>query len=62
MNKDVVVGALAYYSLGYGISYGSPSNSFMGLADFFVDSHNEEDQTSTGFLGVQMDVPWPAFF
>ena len=34
---DVVFGAVAYYLLGYGISYGSPSNSFMGLGDYLMD-------------------------
>ena len=40
---DVVCGALAYYLLGYGISYGSPSNSFMGLGDFLMDVSNTDD-------------------
>ena len=35
---DVVCGALAYYIVGFGISYGSPSNGFMGLGNFFVDA------------------------
>ena len=40
---DVVCGACAYFLVGYGISYGSPSNPFMGLGDFFVDANNGED-------------------
>jgi len=37
---DVVFGALAYYAAGYGISYGNPSNPFMGLGDYFPDSNH----------------------
>jgi ammonia channel protein AmtB len=33
---DVVCGAFAYYALGFGISYGSPSNGFMGMGDFLL--------------------------
>ncbi|CAK9044516.1 unnamed protein product [Durusdinium trenchii] len=44
---DVIFGGLAYYMLGFGISHGSPSNSFMGLGDFLVDS-NQNDQTLSG--------------
>ena len=46
---DVVCGALAYYMVGYGISYGSPSNGFMGLGDYFVDG-DPEDPLKTGLL------------
>ena len=46
---DVVCGALAYYLLGYGISYGSPSNSFMGLGDYIMDI-SKTDPTSSGLL------------
>ena len=31
---DVVFGALAYWLLGYGLSYGEPSNPFCGLGEF----------------------------
>jgi ammonia channel protein AmtB len=34
---DILFGALAFYCVGYGIAYGSPSNWFMGLGDFFPD-------------------------
>jgi len=44
---DVVCGALAYYMVGYGISYGTPSNSFMGLGDYFVDG-DLDDHLGTG--------------
>lgn len=46
---DVVCGALAYYVLGFGISYGSPSNGFMGMGDFFVDTDGR-DPTAAGLL------------
>ena len=46
---DVVCGALAYYMVGYGISYGRPSNCFMGLGDFFVDA-NDGDHSDTGLI------------
>eukprot|EP00438_Fugacium_kawagutii_P001121 Skav218112 [mRNA] locus=scaffold759:204027:222910:- [translate_table: standard] len=46
---DVVCGALAYYILGFGISYGSPSNGFMGMGDFFVDTDGR-DPTAAGLL------------
>ena len=46
---DVVCGALAYYMVGYGISYGTPSNSFMGLGDYFVDG-DLDDHLGTGLL------------
>ncbi|CAK8992034.1 unnamed protein product [Durusdinium trenchii] len=39
---DVVCGALAYYCVGYGISYGSPSNPFMGTGDYFIDTSDED--------------------
>ncbi len=56
---DVVCGALAYYMVGYGISYGTPSNSFMGLGDYFVDG-DLDDHLRTGLLysrqGVRMDM------
>uniref|UniRef100_A0A7R9VS26 Ammonium transporter AmtB-like domain-containing protein n=1 Tax=Pseudictyota dubia TaxID=2749911 RepID=A0A7R9VS26_9STRA len=35
---DVIFGSLSYYLLGYGISFGKPSNPFMGLGDFAPDS------------------------
>jgi len=44
---DVVFGALAYYLVGYGISYGNPSIPFMGLGDFFPD---ESDFVASGLL------------
>lgn len=31
---DVLFGSLAYYLLGFGLSFGEPSNPFMGLGDF----------------------------
>ena len=31
---DVVFGALAYWLVGYGLSYGRPSNPFCGMGDF----------------------------
>lgn len=43
---DVIFGGLAYYLLGYGISYGSPSNSFMGLGDFVPDGGNTKNPDS----------------
>ena len=46
---DVVCGAMAYYVAGYGISYGHPSNEFMGLGDFFVDA-NDGDHADTGLI------------
>ena len=47
---DVVFGALAYYLLGYGISYGSPSNSFMGLGDYLMDvSKGDEIESGLAF-------------
>ena len=42
---DIIYGALAFYMLGYGIAYGTPSNPFMGLGDFFPDG--EVDQTNS---------------
>ncbi|CAE7226504.1 amt-3 [Symbiodinium natans] len=51
---DVVFGALAYYLLGYGISYGAPSNSFMGLGEFILDISKQDAVDSglwfSGFL------------
>ena len=35
---DVVFGALAFYSVGFGIAFGSPSNAFTGTGDFFLVS------------------------
>jgi len=46
---DVVCGAFAYYALGFGISYGSPSNGFMGMGDFFVDTDGR-NPTEAGLL------------
>ena len=43
---DVVFGALAYYSVGYAISFGTPSTPFSGVGDFFLSS---EDR-NTSFL------------
>eukprot|EP00439_Symbiodinium_sp_Y106_P022636 s1102_g2.t2 len=43
---DVVFGGLAYYLLGFGISSGVPSNSFMGLGDFFLDVPNADEISS----------------
>ena len=47
---DVVFGAAAYYLLGYGISYGYPSNSFMGLGGFIMDTSTDtfEMQVQSG--------------
>lgn len=36
--SDILFGGLAFYLLGYGISYGQPSNAFMGLGDFLPDA------------------------
>jgi Amt family ammonium transporter len=49
---DVVFGALAYYFLGYGISYGTPSIGFMGLGDFLPDGHtgSTEGDVQSGIL------------
>ena len=49
---DVIFGGLAYYMIGYGISYGHPSNRFMGLGDFFPDSSNPatDDSSVKGLL------------
>ena len=46
---DVVCGALAYYLLGYGISYGSPSNAFTGLGDYLMDV-SATDPISSGLV------------
>lgn len=46
---DVVCGALAYYCVGYGISYGSPSNPFMGTGDYFIDT-SDEDRIGSGLV------------
>lgn len=46
---DVVCGAFAYYALGFGISYGSPSNGFMGMGDFFADTGGRSP-TEAGLL------------
>ncbi|CAE7942062.1 amt-3 [Symbiodinium sp. KB8] len=46
---DVVCGAMAYYMVGYGLSYGEPSNWFMGQGDFFVDA-NDGDHMDTGLI------------
>jgi len=40
---DVVFGALAYYLLGYGKSYGTPSNPFMGLGDYCPDNYADHE-------------------
>ena len=45
---DVVCGALAYYIVGFGISYGSPSNGFMGFGNFFLDASS--NPTESGLL------------
>lgn len=47
---DVVFGAAAYYLLGYGISYGYPSNAFMGLGGFLMDTSTDsfEMQVQSG--------------
>lgn len=49
---DVVFGALAYYAVGYGISYGNPSSPFMGLGDYFPDSNhpNSANAVAQGLL------------
>ncbi|CAE7864984.1 amt-2 [Symbiodinium necroappetens] len=46
---DVVCGAMAYYMVGYGLSYGEPSNWFVGQGDFFVDA-NDGDHMDTGLI------------
>ena len=46
---DVVFGALAYYFLGYGISYGQPSIPFMGLGDFMPDGSGSDIDTGLVF-------------
>ncbi|CAE7331136.1 amt-3 [Symbiodinium pilosum] len=46
---DVVFGALAYYAFGFGISWGSPSNSFMGLGRYFLDI-TSDDYQNTGVV------------
>mmetsp|Transcript_29686 Transcript_29686/g.71466 ORF Transcript_29686/g.71466 Transcript_29686/m.71466 type:complete len:275 (-) Transcript_29686:109-933(-) len=45
---DILFGALAFYCVGYGIAYGRPSNSFMGLGDFFPDG--DGDAVEAGIL------------
>lgn len=49
---DVIFGGLAYYMVGYGISYGHPSNGFLGLGDFFPDTPHPatDDATAKGLL------------
>jgi len=49
---DVVFGALSYYMLGYGISYGNPSSPFMGLGDYLPDSSHpaSADSIAQGLL------------
>jgi ammonium transporter len=49
---DVVLGSLSYWLLGYGISYGRPSNPFMGLGDFLVGS-TPYDPTESGLVYSQ---------
>ena len=39
---DVVFGSLAYYLVGYGISFGQPSIPFMGLGNFPADGGYDE--------------------
>lgn len=39
---DVVFGSLAYYLVGYGISFGQPSIPFMGLGNFPADGGHDE--------------------
>uniref|UniRef100_A0A7R9ZE92 Ammonium transporter AmtB-like domain-containing protein n=1 Tax=Pseudictyota dubia TaxID=2749911 RepID=A0A7R9ZE92_9STRA len=42
---DVIFGSLAYYFLGYGISFGQPSIPFMGLGDFAPDGADMESES-----------------
>ena len=50
---DVVFGALAYWFVGYGISYGQPSNGFMGMGDFVPDGEAEQTSEDSGLLYSQ---------
>ena len=45
---DVAFGSLAYYLVGYGISFGQPSIPFMGLGDMPADGGY--DEVSSGLL------------
>ena len=33
---DVTMGGITYWSFGYGLSFGSPSNAFCGFGNFFL--------------------------
>ena len=57
---DVVIGGIAYWLLGYGISYGEPSNPFLGLGSYATDlsdpyhmhgSGRQVEQRRAGRLG-----------
>ena len=47
---DIIFGALAFYVVGYGIAYGTPSNPFMGLGDFFPDGKQVDSAIDSGVL------------
>ena len=40
---DVVCGGLSFWAVGYGISFGEPSNPLMGTGKFFVGGGGEQD-------------------
>jgi len=46
---DVVFGSLAYWLMGYGLSHGQPSNSFMGYGDF-APATDTTDKFQSGYL------------
>ena len=49
---DLLFGAMAFYLVGYGIAYGTPSNGFMGLGDF-APSEDFDDPVASGILYSQ---------
>lgn len=49
---DVVFGSVGYYVLGYGISFGTPSNAFMGMGKFTPTGGGSE-ATVSGLLFSQ---------
>ena len=48
---DLLFGTLAFYLLGYGIAYGRPSNSFMGLGDFAPTTNFDNQIENALFYG-----------
>jgi Amt family ammonium transporter len=46
---DVLFGSLAYYLVGYGISFVSPSIPFMGLGDFLPDGATDANKSGFQF-------------